>query len=90
MVEGMVNDLLLRAGVGPLSLTASGRRPERPEELAKHYGISTTSDIRATVADATVIALGVKPQSLPAVLEELQGGASRLAHWSCPPWPVRA
>jgi pyrroline-5-carboxylate reductase len=74
MAEAMVNGLLLRAGVGPRNLTAGGPRPERLEELAKHYGISTTTDIRAAAADATVIVLSVKPQSLPAVLEELKGG----------------
>jgi len=74
MAEAMVNGLLLRAGVGPRSLTAGGPRPERLEELTKHYGISTTTNIRAAAADATVVVLSVKPQSLPAVLEELQGG----------------
>jgi pyrroline-5-carboxylate reductase len=74
MAEAMVNGLLLRAGVAPRSLTAGGPRAERLEELAKHYGLSTTTDIRAAAAGATVIVLSVKPQSLPAVLEDLQGG----------------
>jgi len=74
MAEAMVNGLLFRAGVGPGSLTVAGPRPERREELAKHYGIHTTTDSRAAVADATVVVLSVKPQSLPAVLEKLQGG----------------
>jgi pyrroline-5-carboxylate reductase len=74
MAEAMVNGLLLRAGVGARSLTAAGPRAERLEELAKHYGIRTTTDLRAAVADATVIILSIKPQTLPAVLEELGGG----------------
>lgn len=74
MAEAMVNGLLFRAGVGPRSLTAAGPRPERLEELATHYGINTTTDSRAAVAEATVVVLSVKPQSLPAVLEKLHGG----------------
>jgi pyrroline-5-carboxylate reductase len=74
MAEAMVNGLLLRAGVGPRSLTAGGPRPERLEELATHYGISTTTDIRAAAADATFVVLSVKPQSLPPVLDRLKGG----------------
>src|SRR5512137_3114912 len=74
MAEAMVNGLLLRAGVGPRSLTAGGPRPERLEELATHYGISTNTDIGAAAAGATVVVLSVKPQSLPAVLDRLNGG----------------
>ena len=74
MAEAMVNGLLFRAGVGPRSLTAAGPRPERLEELATHYGINTTTDSRVAVAEATVVVLSVKPQSLPAVLEKLHGG----------------
>jgi pyrroline-5-carboxylate reductase len=73
MAEAMLNGLLFRAGVGPRSLVASGPRPERLKELAEHYGVGTTTDNRAAVADATVVVLCVKPQSLPAVLEELKG-----------------
>lgn len=73
MAEAMVNGLLLRAGVGPRSLTAAGPRGDRLEELAKRYGIQTTTDLKAAVTEATIVILSVKPQSLPAVLDELKG-----------------
>jgi pyrroline-5-carboxylate reductase len=73
MAEAMLNGLLFRAGAGPRSLVAAGPGAERLKELAEHYGVATTTDNRAAVAEATVVVLCVKPQSLPAVLEELQG-----------------
>jgi pyrroline-5-carboxylate reductase len=74
MAEAILNGLLDRAGVSPESLTASGPRPERLRELAERYGVSTSADNRSAAAGATVIVMSVKPQSLPGVLEELNGG----------------
>lgn len=74
MAEAMLHGLLDRAGVNPDSLTASGPRPERLRELAERYGIGTTTDNRAAASAATVVVMSVKPQSLPGVLEGLQGG----------------
>ncbi len=74
MAEAMLHGLLDRAGVNPDSLTASGPRPERLRELAERYGIGITTDNRAAASAATVVVMSVKPQSLPGVLEGLQGG----------------
>jgi pyrroline-5-carboxylate reductase len=74
MAEAMLNGLLARAGVAPEDLTVSGPRAEHLRELAERYGVETSTDNRAAIANAAVVVLCVKPQSLPAVLDGLQGG----------------
>jgi len=74
MAEAMLNGLLARAGVAPEDLTVSGPRAERLRELAERYGVDTASSNPAAITNAVVVVLCVKPQSLPAVLEGLQGG----------------
>ena len=74
MAEALLNGLLARAGVAPEDLTVSGPRAERLRELAERYGVETSTDNRAAIGNAAVVVLCVKPQSLPAVLDGLQGG----------------
>jgi pyrroline-5-carboxylate reductase len=73
MAEAMLNGLLARAGVGSEDLTVSGPRAERLRELAERYGVDGSTDNRVAIANAAVVVLSVKPQSLPAVLDGLRG-----------------
>lgn len=73
MAEAMLNGLLQQQVVPPQDVVLSGPRPNRLEELADEYGVGTTTDNRESVAEAQVVVLAVKPQSLPAVMEQLQG-----------------
>ena len=74
MAEAMVKGLIERAGDQPEAMRASGPNPGRLTYLADTYGIQTESDNRAAVADASVVILALKPQTLPAVLKELASG----------------
>ncbi len=73
MAEAMLNGLLQQQVVPPQNVVLSGPRPNRLEELAEEYGVGTTTDNREAVAEAQVVVLAVKPQSLPEVMEQLQG-----------------
>ncbi len=74
MAEAMVNGLLQKKVIGAEDVILSGPRPNRLEYLHSEYGVDTTTENTEAVAQASVVVLSVKPQSLPEVLEELQGG----------------
>ena len=63
---------LLAEGTEPKSLRASCRRPDRAKELADRHGVAVGTD-NAEMADADVVVLCVKPQTLAPVLAELRG-----------------
>ncbi|OGO13952.1 MAG: pyrroline-5-carboxylate reductase [Chloroflexi bacterium RBG_13_68_17] len=73
MGEAIVVGLLARAGVPPDRIRMAGPRPERLEELAARHHVATTTDNRAAVADADIVVISVKPQSLGPVLAQLHG-----------------
>lgn len=79
MGEAMVKSLLAAGGHTPEQVVVSGPRPQRLEELAKRYGIRTSTDNRAAMAEASVVVLSVKPQSLPEVLQALRGAIPKEA-----------
>ncbi|MEX0788638.1 MAG: pyrroline-5-carboxylate reductase [Anaerolineales bacterium] len=79
MAEAIASGLLSRAGLQPEQLTMSGPRPERLEELRARYGIHIASDNRSAAAEADVVVLAVKPQSLASVLEGIRGAVSARA-----------
>ena len=79
MAGGMIHALLGVDELKPKQIVASDVRPDRCEELAKLHGVGTTSDNVAAVADADIVVLSVKPQVLPAVLEELRGQIKKSA-----------
>jgi pyrroline-5-carboxylate reductase len=74
MAEAMVKGLIERAGDQPETMRVSGPNANRLTNLANTYGVQTGSNNRAAVADAGVVILALKPQTLPAVLLELEGG----------------
>lgn len=73
MAEAMLRGLIDRAGADQAKITMSGPRSNRLEELASQYGVQTTQDNRQSVTGADIVILSVKPQTLPAVLKDLQG-----------------
>lgn len=73
MAEAMIKGLVQRANVAPDYITASGPRPEHGDELKARYGIRATTDNLAALDGAQILVLSVKPQMLPAVLDQLAG-----------------
>src|SRR5688572_10693624 len=70
MAEALIRGLL-RGGVAPDRVGASGPRPERMSELATRYHIFTTTDNRALVERSEIVVLSVKPQIMRKVLDEI-------------------
>ena len=63
---------ILGAGHPAADLVISEKREERADELRETYGVTVTGNADA-VADADVVLLVVKPQDIPALLEEISG-----------------
>lgn len=75
---GKLGGILLRAYLKqglfePQSVTATVKHGEKAEKLAKELGISVATDNRAAVRGADVVLLGVKPQVIGEVLEQISG-----------------
>lgn len=75
--SALIGGLLKAKLVPPKNISASRRRPEALDELRRKWGIHTTSDNRKAIRGADVILLAVKPQTAPAVLDELAPGVAR-------------
>jgi pyrroline-5-carboxylate reductase len=73
MGEAMIHAMLARGLVRPQQVAASDALPARCQELAARHGIRTTTDNATVVANAEIVVLAIKPQVLPAVLDDLQG-----------------
>jgi pyrroline-5-carboxylate reductase len=63
---------VLRSGRPAAELVISEKREERAAELREAYGVMVAGNAEA-VADADVVLLVVKPQDVPALLEEIAG-----------------
>jgi len=73
MGAAMIGGLLARKEVQPNQITASDRHEDRLEIMVNQFGVETTLDNRLAAQKAQLIVLAVKPQVLPAVIEELNG-----------------
>jgi pyrroline-5-carboxylate reductase len=73
MAEAMIAGLLKQKLARPSSITASGPRAERGEELKRKYGITATADNATAAHEADVVVLSVKPQRLTEVMKGLKG-----------------
>lgn len=71
MGEALIRGLCKADVVSPGMLTATGRRDERLQELARTYKITTTQDNGVAAAGADVVLLAVKPQIMDKVLQEI-------------------
>jgi pyrroline-5-carboxylate reductase len=73
MAEAMISILLRTELVGPSQISGSEPNEARRKELAARYGIHIISDSRQAIADADLVMLTVKPQTLDAVMRDLAG-----------------
>jgi len=71
MGEALVKGLLRAGKTSPESLVCSDPRAERREEIHKRYGVDVTADNRAAAAQADLVVLSVKPQTIDVLLEEI-------------------
>jgi pyrroline-5-carboxylate reductase len=71
MAEAMIRGLVRGGHVPAKNILASAPRKERLDELAKDYGIETTTDNRQIARTCGLIVLSVKPQILDKVLREI-------------------
>ncbi len=71
MAEAIIKGLL-RAGIArPEGIIATGRRPERLEDLKRLYGVRTSQDNLAAAQEAEIVVLSVKPQAMDKLLVQV-------------------
>ena len=73
MAEAIIAGLLRGNLVAPGRVVASHPRPDRREALERTHGIRTVDSNVAAVAGADIVLLGIKPQMLARVGNELRG-----------------
>jgi pyrroline-5-carboxylate reductase len=73
MAGAIIKVIVDKELIAPQSVVASEPRDGRRKELADDYGIIVTLDNCAAVKDKDIVVLSIKPQVMPAVLDELQG-----------------
>jgi pyrroline-5-carboxylate reductase len=76
--SGKLGGILLRAYLRqglfkPENVTATVKHPEKAAKLAKEMSISVATENRAAVRGADIVLLGVKPQVIGEVLQEISG-----------------
>jgi len=73
MAGALIGALLRKEEITPEQITASDPYPGQRERISKKYGVQVTEKNRDAAKSADIIILSVKPQVLPAVLDELKG-----------------
>ena len=76
MAEAMIGGLIGRDVAPAGSIVVSGPKADRVEELARVYGVASTTDNAAAADGAGVVVLAVKPQRLDHVLKDLRDSIS--------------
>ncbi len=69
--EAILGGLLASGRVPAQAITATTRRAEHAEQLARRHGVATTTDNRAAVAGADLVVVAVKPARARTLLPEL-------------------
>lgn len=64
---------LIRSGKTDLTIRVSDPNQDARRRLQSDFGITVSADAPSTVSSAEVVVLAVKPQVMPAVLQELSG-----------------
>ena len=72
--ETLVRGLLDGGGIEPRRVVVTAAHRDRPERLAEALGVTVGASNREAVRDAGLVILSVKPQQVPAVLDEIGGG----------------
>ncbi|HET6405204.1 MAG TPA: pyrroline-5-carboxylate reductase [Candidatus Thermoplasmatota archaeon] len=72
MGRALVRGMLKAKWASPGNFVATTRRPETAAALAKETGIEAHTDNRKAAEGADVLVLAVKPQILPALLDEIR------------------
>src|SRR5919202_51594 len=75
--ESLLSGLLSAGWRRPEEVVATGRRPERLEELAERYGVRTTLSNPEAVAGTALVVIAVKPQDYEALLGDVGGMLDR-------------
>ena len=73
MAGALIGALLRKKELTPDQITASDPYPEQLELVSKKYSVGITDKNPEAVRSADIVILSVKPQVLPAVLEQLKG-----------------
>ncbi len=73
MAGAIIGALLRKNELDPGQITASDPHPEQQEAIASRYGIMVTGKNPDAIKAANIVILSVKPQVLPAVMEEIHG-----------------
>lgn len=73
MAGAIIGALLRKNELDPGQITASDPHPEQQEAIASRYGIMVTGKNQDAIKAADIVILSVKPQVLPAVMEEIHG-----------------
>lgn len=71
MGEALVKGLLRAGKATPDGLVCTDPRAERREEIQKRYGVRVIADSRAAVAQADIVVIAVKPQTIDGLLDEI-------------------
>lgn len=76
MAEALLAGLLAEQQYLPGEIVAADIAAPRREQLARQYGVETTTDNRAAVQSAPIVMLAVKPQQAQEVLDEVREATS--------------
>lgn len=72
MAEAMIRGMLAEQLIAAESISASGPRAERAQELRGRYGVRALTDNCQAVHGAGIVVLSVKPQTLPKIMPEIR------------------
>jgi pyrroline-5-carboxylate reductase len=73
MAEAMLSGLIAKDLVDPAKVICSHPRETRRQELHEKYGVGVTEDNQTVALESDIVLLGIKPQVLATVAEELRG-----------------
>jgi pyrroline-5-carboxylate reductase len=73
MAEAMLSGLIAKDLVDPAKVICSHPREGRRHELQERYGVGVAEDNQTVALESDVLLLGIKPQVLETVAEELRG-----------------
>jgi pyrroline-5-carboxylate reductase len=76
MGETLIGGLLDAQVCAPGDITATARHQRRCDEIAERFGVATTLDNAAAIADAGEILLCTKPQVAAEVLNDIKGAVT--------------